>query len=242
MSSSHLGKLFWKRIHGIRTFSRGCLPKGTKQLDLRRRDWPPPRMACTTRPGLGKVGTRRIAVVVAVACSVGHQSSSTSNAEDSGWTLWRGSHRPPSDEVPKRPRDESREGSTPRSCEGLDSPRPRLARHDCPRFRPRFRMVSHLLPAPAQLPVAANWHSVTERIRSYRHRCIYIYNFAFGNDDKMILSITNVFFFLEFSSLKLREEGIKFRISDIVRPRERERERNDSLGYPIERCVHSIHT
>lgn len=54
---------------------------------------------------------------------------------------------------------------------------------------------------------------------------IYIYNFAFGNDDKMILSITNVFFFLEFTSLKLREEGIKFRISDIVRPREREKEK-----------------
>lgn len=119
-------------------------------------------MACTTRPDLGKVGTRRIAVVVAVACSVGHQSSSTSNAEDSGWTLSRGSHRPPNDEVPKRPRDGSREGSTPRSCEGLDSPRPRSARHDCPRFRRRFRTVSRLSPAPARPPVAANWRSATE--------------------------------------------------------------------------------
>lgn len=155
-----------------RTFSRGCLPEGTKQLDLRRRDWPPPRMACTTRPDLGKVGTRRIAAVAAVACSVGHQSSSTSNAEDSGWTLSRGSHRPPSDEAPRRPRDESRGGSTPPSCEVLDSPRPRLVRHDCPRCRRRCRTVSHLSPAPAQPPAAANWRSATEnsvvpRVRTF---------------------------------------------------------------------------
>lgn len=71
-------------------------------------------MACTTKPDLGMVGTRRIAVAVAAACSAGHQSSSTSNADDPGWTLSRG-YRPPSDEIPRRPLDGSREGSMPRS-------------------------------------------------------------------------------------------------------------------------------
>ena len=146
-----------------RTPSRGCLPWGTRQLDLRRRGWPPPRMACTTKPGLGTAGTRRIVAAAAAACSAGHRSSSTSNAGDSGWTWSRGSHRPPSDEAPRRPRDESREDSTPRSCEGLDLPRPRLVRRGYPRFRlrRRFRMASRLSPAPAQPPVAANWRSAT---------------------------------------------------------------------------------
>lgn len=165
-----------------RTFSRGCLPEGTKQLDLRRRDWPPPRMACTTRPDLGKVGTRRIAAVAAAACSVGHQSSSTSNAEDSGWTLSRGSHRPPSDEAPRRPRDESRGGSTPPSCEVLDSPRPRLVRHDCPRCRRRCRTVSHLSPAPAQPPAAANWRSATENSVVPRVRTRPVFGGMYKND------------------------------------------------------------
>ena len=148
-----------------RTVSRGCLPWGTRQLDLRRRGWPPPRMACTTRPGLGTAGTRRIAAAAAAACSAGHRSSSTSNAGDSGWTLSRGSRRPPSDEAPRRPRDGSREGSTPRSCEELDLPGPRLVRRGYPRsrHRRRFRMACRLSPAPAPPPVAANWRSATQK-------------------------------------------------------------------------------
>lgn len=139
-------------------------------------------MACTTRPDLGKVGTRRIAAVAAAACSVGHQSSSTSNAEDSGWTLSRGSHRPPSDEAPRRPRDESRGGSTPPSCEVLDSPRPRLVRHDCPRCRHRCRTVSHLSPAPAQPPAAANWRSATENSVVPRVRTRPVFGGMYKND------------------------------------------------------------
>lgn len=145
------------------TLSRGCLPRGTKQPDLRRRGWPPPRMACTTRPDPGTAGTRRIAAAAAAAYSAVHRSSSTRNAGDSGWTPSRGSHRPPSDGTRKKRRDESREGSTPPSCEGLDSPGPRLVHRGYPRFRRprRFRMASRPSPAPARPPVAANLRSVT---------------------------------------------------------------------------------
>lgn len=165
------------------------LPKGchrvwrTKQLDprrgpmgLRRRDWrrprPPPRMARTTRLYPATVDTRRTAVAVAAACRfAAPRYACTSSAADSGSSSLHGWRRPPPSDARKWPRDGYRGDSRPPSCAAPDSPGPRWARRDYPRYRRprRSRMASRPSPAPAPPLAVASSRSETKEIN---HRSI----------------------------------------------------------------------